>query len=109
MRRNVEGFAHEVKDAFLRYPWPGNVRELKNMIERGVIMCDEQIIERKHLPLELTHQPQEIIPLSEIEKGHIAAALHRFHGNISRTAKALQIPRTTLRDKIRDLGIHYKA
>jgi DNA-binding NtrC family response regulator len=108
MRRNIGGFAPEVKDVFLNYPWPGNVRELKNVIERGVIMCDGSIIERRHLPLELTHQPQETIPLEEIEKGHIMAALQRFQGNISRTAKALQIPRTTLRDKIRDLGIQYK-
>jgi UDP-3-O-acyl-N-acetylglucosamine deacetylase len=39
---------------------------------------------------------------------HIMAALQRFQGNISRTAKALQIPRTTLRDRLRDLGIEYK-
>jgi DNA-binding NtrC family response regulator len=108
MRRNIEGFAPEVKDVFLHYPWPGNVRELKNMIERGVIMCDGSIIERRHLPLELTRQPQEIIPLQEIEKGHITAALQRFQGNISQAAKALQMPRTTLRDKIRDLGIQHK-
>jgi len=108
MRRNIEGFTPEVKDVFLNYPWPGNVRELKNMIERGVIMCDGSIIERRHLPLELAPQPQAITPLQEIEKEHIIDALQRFQGNISRTAKALQIPRTTLRDKIRDLGIQYK-
>jgi DNA-binding NtrC family response regulator len=109
MRRTVEGLSTEVKEAFLSYPWPGNVRELKNMIERGVIMCDGSIIERRHLPLELTNQPQEIIPLQEIEKEHISTALHRFHGNVTRAAKALQIPRTTLRDRIRELGIQYKA
>ncbi len=108
MRRNIEGFAPEVDDIFLRYPWPGNVRELKNMIERGVIMCDGSIIERRHLPLEMTSKPEETIPLEELEKGHIMAALQRFQGNISQTAKALQIPRTTLRDKMRDLGIEYK-
>jgi DNA-binding NtrC family response regulator len=109
MRRNIGGFASEVKDVFLNYPWPGNVRELKNMIERGVIMCDGPVIERRHLPLELTRQPQEIIPLQEIEKEHISTALQCFHGNIARAAKALQIPRTTLRDKIKDLGIEYKT
>jgi DNA-binding NtrC family response regulator len=108
MRKNVEGFAPEVKDALLKYPWPGNVRELKNMIERGVIMCDGSIIEKQHLPLELTRLPEEIIPLQAIEKEHISAALRRCNGNISHTAKALQIPRTTLRDRLRDLGIQYK-
>ena len=108
MRRTVEELSPEVKEAFLSYPWPGNVRELKNMIERGVIMCDGSIIEKRHLPMELTNQPQEIIPLQEIEKKHISTALHRFHGNVTRTAKALQIPRTTLRDRIRELGIQYR-
>jgi DNA-binding NtrC family response regulator len=108
MRRNIEGFAPEVKDALLKYHWPGNVRELKNMIERGVIMCDGSVIEKQHLPLELTRQPQEIIPLQDIEKEHISAALRRCNGNISHAAKALQIPRTTLRDRLRDLGIQYK-
>jgi transcriptional regulator of acetoin/glycerol metabolism len=79
------------------------------MIERGVIMCDGSIIERRHIPLELTNQPQEIIPLQEIEKEHISMALHSFHGNVTLAAKALQIPRTTLRDRIRELGIQYKA
>jgi len=108
MRRPIEGFSPEVHDVFLHYPWPGNVRELKNMIERGVIMCDGSIIERRHLPLELAPRPQAITPLQEIEKEHINTALRRFQGNISQAAKALQIPRTTLRDKIRDLGIQYK-
>ena len=107
MRRQGKQFSHEVQDAFLRYPWPGNVRELKNMIERGVIMSDGNVIERKHLPLEFAHLSEEIRPLQEIEKEHISTALRRFQGNISHTAEALQIPRSTLRDKLKDLGIHY--
>jgi DNA-binding NtrC family response regulator len=108
MRRHSEGFSQEVQDAFFRYPWPGNVRELKNMIERGIIMCDGRVIEREHLPLELFCLPDEIRPLKAIEREHISTALRRFQGNISRTAKALQIPRTTLRDKIKELEIQYK-
>ena len=108
MRRPIEGFSPEVHDVFLQYPWPGNVRELKNMVERGVIMCDGRVIERRHLPSELSPLTEEIRPLQEIEKEHVNTALRRFQGNISQAAKALQIPRTTLRDKIRDLGIQYK-
>jgi DNA-binding NtrC family response regulator len=107
MRKPSEGFSQDVHEAFLHYPWPGNVRELKNMIERGVIMSDGNVIERKHLPLEFAPLSKEIRSLQEIEKEHISTALRRFQGNISQTAKALQIPRSTLRDKLRDLGIHY--
>jgi DNA-binding NtrC family response regulator len=110
MRKNIEGFAPETRDIFLNYPWPGNIRELKNVIERGVIMCDGSVIKKKHLPMELQHKPREkeIAPLQEIEKEHISTALRRCQGNISQAAKALQMPRTTLRDRIRDLGISYK-
>lgn len=107
MRKGINGFSDEVIDLFFRYPWPGNVRELKNVIERGVIMCDGKTIELQHLPLMPACPPQEITPLAELERRHIEAALQRFQGNISRAAKALQIPRSTLRDKIRDLGINY--
>ncbi len=107
MRRHSEGFSQEVHDVFLHYPWPGNVRELRNVIERGVIMCDGSVIKKQHLPLELFRVPEEIRPLDSIEKEHISTALRRFQGNITRTAKALQVPRSTLRDKLKDLGIHY--
>ena len=109
MRRTIKEISPEVRDAFSHYHWPGNVRELKNMIERGVIMCDEGVLGKQHLPLDITPPLQEIIPLQEIEKKHISAALSRFQGNVARTAKALQIPRTTLRDKIKELGIQYKS
>ena len=46
--------------------------------------------------------------LKAIEKEHISTALRHFQGNISRTAKALQIPRSTLRDRLKDLGVRYK-
>jgi DNA-binding NtrC family response regulator len=110
MRKTIGDFAPDAKDVFLSYPWPGNIRELKNVIERGVIMCDGPVIKKKHLPLELQHKlrGKKIIPLKQIEKEHIGAALQRCQGNISQTAKALQIPRTTLRDRIKDLGISYK-
>jgi two-component system NtrC family response regulator len=108
MRRTIKEISPEVRDAFFHYHWPGNVRELKNMIERGVIMCDEGVLDRQHLPLDITPPLKEFLSLQEIEKEHISAALNRFQGNVARTAKALQIPRTTLRDKIRELGIQHK-
>ena len=39
-------------DNLLRYSWPGNIRELRNMIERAVLLCGNEPIQPKHLPLE---------------------------------------------------------
>ena len=43
-------FSSDVKKLLLNYAWPGNVRELENCIERAVVLCDTDVIERKHLP-----------------------------------------------------------
>jgi two-component system nitrogen regulation response regulator GlnG len=34
----------------MRFSWPGNVRQLENVIERGIVMCDERVIQTQHLP-----------------------------------------------------------
>jgi len=35
------------------YDWPGNIRELRHVIERAVLLCDEETIDLPHLPAEL--------------------------------------------------------
>ena len=36
-------------DMLTRYPWPGNVRELANVIERAVLLCDDEVVHGHHL------------------------------------------------------------
>jgi DNA-binding NtrC family response regulator len=43
----------EVLQALKRYPWPGNVRELENVVQRMVLMADEEQISLKSLPREI--------------------------------------------------------
>ncbi len=105
MRRNIKGFSPDVYETLLQYHWPGNVRELKNVVERAVIMCDDQLIKKKYISVEISVPEEDIRPLREIEREHIIAALHRYKGNISQAARALKIPRTTLRDRIKELRI----
>lgn len=45
----------EVLQALKRYPWPGNVRELENVMQRMVLMADEDLIGLKSLPSEIAH------------------------------------------------------
>lgn len=45
---------HQTIDLLLKYHWPGNVRELSNVIERLVLVVEEQIITPEHLPPNLT-------------------------------------------------------
>jgi DNA-binding NtrC family response regulator len=46
----VKGLDKEALALLGRYHWPGNVKELRNIIERAVLVTDEDIVRRKHLP-----------------------------------------------------------
>jgi len=48
-KKEIEGFSADAMSLLMQYHWPGNVRELKNVIERLVIMADEELLGRRHL------------------------------------------------------------
>lgn len=94
--------------SLLTYQWPGNVRELKHVIEKAIIFCETNTISSGDLFFResktVTGEPGSF-SLEENEKYLIAKALEKFKGNVSSTAKALEINRSTLYDKIRKYGI----
>jgi DNA-binding NtrC family response regulator len=50
LRKRIGGVSPDVADIFRRYAWPGNVRELRNVIERVMILEDEDLITTSWLP-----------------------------------------------------------
>jgi DNA-binding NtrC family response regulator len=108
--------------ALTAYAWPGNVRELKNVIERIVLLEEEEEIRVEHLPIEM-HRPAGatadggpdsggdpfpsgvVRPLAEIEKLAIVHALRVCNGNKTTAAKKLDISRQTLRTKLKGFEI----
>ncbi len=113
--KNIKGFSGEAKQLLIQYPWPGNIRELRNVIERGMILTDQEYLTPKQLPFELRQTEQntrgKMIPelfevteemsLEDMEKNHISQVLKRLEWNKSKTSKALGISRATLRAKIK--------
>jgi len=89
-----------VLDLLMQYPWPGNVRELENVLERAVLVCDEDTILTVHLPSSLQRvEPGQqgrglTAQVESLEKELIAEALRQTRGNQS---KAAQILDTSLR------------
>lgn len=83
------------------YRFPGNVRELENMIERAIVVGNGKEIRLKDLPLETDIVSDSNDSLGELEKKYIQKTLEKYGWNISRTAKALQIDRVTLYNKIK--------
>jgi formate hydrogenlyase transcriptional activator len=98
---------------FKAYDWPGNIRELQNVVERGVILSeddtfsvDESWFKRK--PRESSSAPGTLPALADQEVEMITAALAESQGRISGPSGAsarLNIPRQKLEYKIRQLGI----
>jgi len=108
----------EAMKAFLNYSWPGNVSELSNVIERFVIMVQDEEIKSSHLPLLVEpresqyasgfNDNQPLKQASEIfEKEYIHKALINNNWDISQTASWLEIETEYLHQKIKDLGITF--
>ena len=51
MGKKIEGFTDDSVNHLVEFHWPGNVRQLKNTVERAVILCEEDQISLKDLPL----------------------------------------------------------
>jgi transcriptional regulator with PAS, ATPase and Fis domain len=117
-KKNIRGFSEEAKKLMIQYPWPGNVRELKNVIERAMILTDQDVITPKHLPFELKqteknsgdseHETSETTPdmsLEDMEKIHLSKVLKKLEWNKSKASKTLGISRATLRAKIKKYNL----
>ncbi len=83
------------------FEYPGNVRELENMVERAIVVGNGKVIRLKDLPLGKEVISSSIESLDELEKKHIVKILEKYKWNISRSAKALNVDRATLYNKIR--------
>ncbi len=102
--------------ALQEYRWPGNVRELQNVIERAVILCeddtffvDETWFTPEPDPVPVTPRAALSGTLLQQEKEMIEAALAESRGRVSGpdgAAAKLDIPARTLDSKIKRLGIN---
>jgi len=91
--------------ALEQHPWKGNIRELKNVIERSVILADEDLTE-SILPSDFTtNENTDALDLATMEKQHIKKVLRHTQGNKTQAAKLLGIALTTLYQKIKEYGI----
>lgn len=123
----VSGITEEALNALCRYSWPGNVRELINVIERAMLLCENDIITCDHLPGSVTEPevasgdegsyevgdwPEELMdkPLKEarrsifrnFEKDYLARLLKSTKGRIGEVAKRAGIDSRSLFDKMKE-------
>lgn len=115
--RDMVQIAPEVMTILLNYPWPGNIRELRNVVERMVILAEDNMILQDHLPPSIKKRKitsQEAVSndastLTDItdrtEREIIIQALEEAGGDKSKAARRLGIPRSTLYYKMKKLEI----
>jgi Nif-specific regulatory protein len=110
-KKPVKRLSAPALDLLMQYPWPGNVRELENLMERGVLVCDEDTILTVHLPPSLQRlEPGQshrglAAQVETLEKELIAEALRQTRGNQSQAAKLLDTSLRILGYKIKQYGI----
>jgi DNA-binding NtrC family response regulator len=107
LKKNITSISADAMETLLAYDWPGNVRELENAIERAVVVCLENEIEREHFPIQLntTRKKPTDSTLAAVERVHILEILDSNEWNISRSASVLGIDRVTLYNKIKKYGL----
>ncbi|MDX9902483.1 MAG: sigma-54 dependent transcriptional regulator [Bacteroidales bacterium] len=91
-----------------QFEFPGNVRELENMIERAIVIGNGKEIKLKDLPMGKEAISSSVESLEELEKRHIEEILIKYGWNVSRSARALNVDRVTLYNKIRKYGLKQK-
>lgn len=97
-------------EALKQHSWKGNIRELRNVIERSLIVCNEEELTLQDLPIEIQNSHFEEsagksysnFELAAMERRHIARVLQYTKGNKTETARLLKIGLTTLYRKIEE-------
>ncbi len=100
-------FAPDALNCMYEYNWPGNVRELKNIVERAVIMSEDDKIKRSDLPKNIISSHGMVVTLNTFEEGinlketldsieeKLIKKAYDKYGNVRAAAKSLGIDAST--------------
>ena len=105
----------ELMNIFINYEWPGNVRQLKNIVERMVVLSEDNILDVKDAPnmmlSGISEMEQHVVDTNystslkeardEFEKTFILKVLQSTNWNVTQTARMLDMERTYLYRKIK--------
>ncbi len=120
-KRPLHRFAPEAMHLLMDYAWPGNVRELENVVERAVVLSRDVVIGPSLLPETLTERhvagyaiagtrPDASLfeIMDDCERRVIMDVLEKTNGSQTEAAERLQVPLSTLNQKIKRLNIEVK-
>ncbi len=103
-KRNIS-LSAEAMRSLRSHDWPGNVRELKNVIESAILLAtDGTVLLPENFRMESVHREGSSF-IQDIEQESIIEALERNKFNRTRAARALQISRKTLYNKMKKFDL----
>ncbi len=130
--KKITSIAQDVLDAFAKYDWPGNVRQLQNVIFRAIVLCDGDTLtaadfsglmggyaaiegapghvaadgdDNNDVAIDLFGKNKRFRTMAEIEAEVVEKALEHSQWRISKTARMLNISRSTLYRKMDEYNI----
>ncbi|MEI7818425.1 MAG: helix-turn-helix domain-containing protein, partial [Desulfuromonadales bacterium] len=117
-KKNITSIHKTAIKLLTSYNWPGNIRELKNVIERAIILGNDESLLVEHLPQEMVAKsspqssapvssfrlPPEGIDIEEVEKELIRQALEITEWNQSKAAKKLNLGIDAFRYRMKKFG-----
>src|SRR4030042_1592713 len=128
MGKTIKGFTPEAMGKLMKYPWPGNVRELENVVERTVVMIDDEMVREEHLilPGQKEKEPlPEHVPLTseelkeikkhirekaveDVERAFVLSALERHNWNVTRAAEEVGMLRPNFQALMRKYNLRVR-
>jgi DNA-binding NtrC family response regulator len=110
LRKRLRGMDPNFLQQLREYDWRGNVRELKNVLERAVILADDELLTADTLPPEfqgplMAPAAKESRSLRAMEQRQIRLVLRETGGNKTEAARQLGIGLKTLYRKIQEYGL----
>ena len=113
--KSISKFDNDSMNALLRYNYPGNIRELENVVERAIVLAEDDIIHTNDLPDEIRYKkyqrgnivanPEKGLSYNEMEKDSVCKTLIQCSWNQSMAAHVLGISRDKLRYRIKKYNI----
>ncbi len=102
--KNIRGISPEVMELLEGYSWPGNVRELQNIMERAVILCNDDYLTLHDIPSEFLTLKDDTLQIfttyhsakETFEKQYLQNLIRSVSGNISKAARVAGLNRRTI-------------
>jgi transcriptional regulator with GAF, ATPase, and Fis domain len=110
--KKIDNISENALKKLISYSWPGNIRELEHLMERTVLLSENNIVDEVTLPVSaeafVVQNDRRVKTIEEVEIDHIKSVLHMCNGKIAGpggAAELLGLPYSTLVSKIKKLGI----